>query len=103
MRAYILLDVAPQATINVYDFLKADANITQAAVVHGPYDCIALIEHASLDEINGFVLRLREIEGVRDTMTCLVMQSFERTDRLISLSGVKDRRSPSRSGRAPVR
>ncbi|HOA22471.1 MAG TPA: Lrp/AsnC ligand binding domain-containing protein [Aggregatilineales bacterium] len=103
MRAYILLDVAPQVTVDVYDALKSEPYVTEAAVIHGPYDCIALVEHATLDDINEIVLRLRAIEGVRDTTTCLVMQSFERTDRLMPFSGVKGRTAPSRSKRVPAR
>lgn|SRR5690606_23838104 len=103
MRAYILLDVAPQMTVDVYHTLKSEPCVTEAAVVHGPYDCIALVEHATMDDINEIVLRLRAIEGVRDTTTCLVMQSFERTDRLMPFSGAKGRTAPLRSRRAPVR
>ena len=78
MRAYILLEVLPQETISVYEELKADQFVTEAAVIHGPYDCVALLEGATLEEINDVVMRLRQKEGVRGTMTCLVVQSYHK-------------------------
>ncbi|HLV44068.1 MAG TPA: Lrp/AsnC ligand binding domain-containing protein [Aggregatilineales bacterium] len=78
MRAYILVKTDPQYTIEVYDALKKDKYVTEAAVIHGPFDCIGLVERARLADLNSAVMRIREIEGVKDTTTCIVMQSFRR-------------------------
>lgn len=78
MRAYILVRTEPQCTIEVYEALKKNTFVTEAAVIHGPFDCIGLLEGATLNDVNSAVMRVREIDGVKETTTSIVMQSFRR-------------------------
>jgi hypothetical protein len=78
MRAYVVLKVSPQHTAGLMQSLKGDSGITQASLIHGPYDCLLAVDGKDLETINETVLRIREREGVLETMTCLVVQSWER-------------------------
>ncbi len=78
MRAFVLLKLNPNDTSHLMQELKAVSYIQQANVIHGPYDCLLEIEAASLDEINQAVLDLRARKGITDTLTCLVIQSWQR-------------------------
>ena len=79
MRAYIVLKVEPQSTANFMQELKHEKPIVQASLIHGPYDCVVEVEADGLDMIHQVVMRLREMKGVIDTMTCIVIQSWQRT------------------------
>jgi len=78
MRAYVLLKVKPQDTMRLMHDLKDNDNVLGASVIHGPYDCVALVQGLDLDELNKTVLDIRAQVGVIDTMTSLVVQSWER-------------------------
>ncbi len=79
MRAYILLKVSPQETMSLMRNLKEEQGITQASVIHGPYDCLVEVEAKDLDEINQIMMRIRAMAGVIETLTCLVVQSWRRS------------------------
>ncbi len=78
MRAYVMLKVSPQNTADLMQALKDEAHVMEANLIHGPYDCVLEIEGKDLDVINETVLRLRAMEGIIATMTCLVIQSWQR-------------------------
>ena len=44
------------------------------------YDCLIEVDGQTLDEVNQTVMRIREMSGVDDTVTCLVVQSWQRPD-----------------------
>lgn len=79
MRAYIVFKVSPQDTTSVMNALKEEPYVTEASVIHGPFDCVAHIQAPSLEDINNVVMRARMWKGVEDTMTCLVVQSWLRS------------------------
>jgi hypothetical protein len=78
MRAYIVFKVEPQHTAQLMHDLKTEEAIVQASLIHGPYDCVAEVEEKDLQGINDLVMRLRTRQGVKDTMTCLVIQSWRK-------------------------
>lgn len=78
MRAYVVFKVVPQETINVLNALREEQQVSEASVIHGPFDCVAHVQAPTLEAINDFVLRARSWKGVEDTMTCLVVQSWLR-------------------------
>ena len=78
MRAYILLRVSPQHTAGLMKGLKGESGIRRANLIHGPYDCLLEVNGKDLEAINDTVFRIREREGVLETMTCLVVQSWKR-------------------------
>jgi DNA-binding Lrp family transcriptional regulator len=78
MRAFILLKVNPNDTPHLMQEFKEAAYIQQADFIHGPFDCLLEVEAKSLDEINKAVLDLRARKGIVETLTCLVIQSWQR-------------------------
>ena len=79
MRAYVLLKVQPKETDRIMsDLMALDSTpIKRVCMIHGPYDCIVELESRSLQAINDVVERIRVIDGVSDTLTCLVMRTHE--------------------------
>jgi len=80
MRAYILLKAKPQLTRELMHDLQDEAAVIHANLIHGPYDCIIEVRGKDLTEINDVVLNIRALPGVRDTITCTVVQSWMRSD-----------------------
>ncbi len=78
MRAFVLLKVSPQETAQLMQDLKQEEQIQEANLIHGPYDCVLEVDGKDLEAINGAVMRIRSMAGVTDTLTCLVIQSWQR-------------------------
>ncbi len=78
MRAFVLLKVSPQETAQLMQDLKQEERIQEANLIHGPYDCVLEVDGKDLEAINGAVMRIRSMPGVTDTLTCLVIQSWQR-------------------------
>lgn len=79
MRAYVLLKAGSRGTTEVMSGLRNKPEVVEAAVIHGPYDCVAHVEGPDVQSITETVFRIREIPGVADSLTCLVVQSWRRT------------------------
>ncbi len=77
MRAYILLKVNPNDTARLMQELKEVQHITQASFIHGPYDCILEIHAKDFEGVNDVVNCVRGLNGVTDTLTCFVIQSWQ--------------------------
>jgi DNA-binding Lrp family transcriptional regulator len=60
------------------DRLQDQECIQEASLIHGPYDCLVEIQAPSLAEINEAVAEIRMIKGVVDTLTSLVVHSWQR-------------------------
>ncbi len=78
MRAFVLLKVSPQETARLMQALKEEGRIQEANLIHGPYDCVLEVDGKDLEAINEAVMRIRSMQGVNDTLTCLVIQSWQR-------------------------
>jgi len=49
--------------------------VVRVEVVTGPYDVIAKVEAASIDELGALVLRpIQQVDGIIRTMTCPVLR-----------------------------
>lgn len=79
MRAYVLIKINPQDTASILRHLKDNERIIEASLIHGPYDCLAVVQTKDLDAVNDTVLAIRAMNGVTDTLTCLIIQSWQRT------------------------
>ncbi len=74
-RAYVLIEVAPGAASDVIAALRAMPAIISADAVTGPYDIIAVIETDASSAVGALVIeRIRPVQGINRTMTCLVLQ-----------------------------
>ncbi|KXA97668.1 AsnC family transcriptional regulator [candidate division MSBL1 archaeon SCGC-AAA259I09] len=75
VKAYILLTSAIGRVKDVFDRLKGLKNVKTVSIVTGPYDLIVLVEAEDLSTLtNTVVEEIREIEGVVDTNTAIIVQ-----------------------------
>lgn len=75
VEAYILLTSAIGEVRKVYSKLQNSENIKSVNIVTGPFDIITLVEAEDLPTLtNAVVEEIREIEGVEDTNTAIVVE-----------------------------
>ncbi len=75
VEAYILLTSAIGKVRDVYDELESLGNIKDVRIVTGPFDLIVLAEAEDLSVLtNAVVEGIREIDGVVDTNTAVVVE-----------------------------
>ena len=75
-KAYVLVRTVASTTDTIAEKLESiDGVQSPVELVTGPYDLIAIIETPTVDEVLSIVLdRIRPIEGVKDTLTCIAVQ-----------------------------
>ncbi len=72
--AYILINLAAGASLDVYNTLGRMELVRQIDAVSGPYDMIAIVEGSTFNDIGRFVLeKIQPIPGVVKTLTCNVI------------------------------
>ena len=81
MRAYVLLKLEPGSEKDIMRGLQELQPVIEASIIHGPYDCLVELRREDLESINDTVFQIREMEGVADTLTCLVTRSWLRTSK----------------------
>lgn len=79
MRAYLLMKVSPPYTMDMMHALRENPHILEASIIHGPYDCLAVVQGKDLEEINQAVWDIRQMEGVMETSTHLIVQFWVRS------------------------
>ena len=73
-KAYILITTDPVAMNRVAEALRAMSAVQEVHEVMGPYDIVAEVEVPSVDQIGDLLReRVRTIEGVRSTLTCVAI------------------------------
>jgi DNA-binding Lrp family transcriptional regulator len=77
-KAYILIRTEPNKTKETYLALRQQIGITDVEVISGPYDLITVVEAATADDILDYVVdKIRYTRGVRETITCFVVEYDE--------------------------
>jgi DNA-binding Lrp family transcriptional regulator len=77
-RAYVLIRTAPGLTKSIHGALRISPAVRSVEMITGPYDLIAAIEAPDTNKIMATIMHdIRPAAGVRDTMTCLVVQPEE--------------------------
>ena len=72
MRTYVLIEVAVGKTREVVDSLSSISGMQAVDRVTGPYDVIAVIEAASLEEVSGVISRdIHSLKGIVRTTTSI--------------------------------
>ncbi len=75
VQAYILIQTAPGRAIEVS---RAVATMSETVAVHnvtGPYDVIATVQAATLDDLGRLVLaRVQDLPGISRTLTCPIVE-----------------------------
>lgn len=69
----VLLTLEPDTGSEVLEEVKKIQGVTEAHFLYGPYDAYAMIEALDSAELQNIVIdTIRQIEGIRSTMTCFV-------------------------------
>lgn len=72
--AYVLINLAAGASLDVYNTLENMDLVQQIDAVSGPYDMIAVVNGPTFNDIGRFVLeKIQPIPGVVKTITCNVI------------------------------
>ncbi len=75
VEAYILLTSTIGEVRNVFSQLEELENVKGVNIVTGPFDIITLVEAEDLSTLtNAVVENIREIDGVMDTNTAIVVE-----------------------------
>lgn len=75
MKAYILVHVRIGQIKEVVKHLRSIDQVTEATMTFGPYDAVAIVEVASLNELGGLISNaIHPIPGVLETLTCLAAE-----------------------------
>ena len=69
----VLLTLEPDTGSEVLEEVKKIHGVLEAHFLYGPYDAYAMIEAPNSGELQNIVIdTIRQIEGIRSTMTCFV-------------------------------
>ncbi len=72
-KALVLLTLEPDAGSEVIEDIRKTDGVIETHSLFGPYDAYVMIEAADSAELQNIVIdNLRQIEGIRSTMTCFV-------------------------------
>mgnify|MGYP001583851277 CR=1 FL=1 len=72
-RAYIMIDIKPGREKVVQDAVAKLAGVKMAHQVTGEHDMIAFVDAEPYEEFAVILATIRQLEGVRDTDSCLVL------------------------------
>ena len=74
VQAYILIQTEVGRAADVARAIAEISGVTLAEDVTGPYDVIARVEAASVDELGQLVIaRIQDVKGITRTLTCTVV------------------------------
>ncbi len=74
-KAFILIETAVGKTKDVITLLQTLKGVKSVDTVTGPYDIIAIVEAASLNDIGEIVTgKIHPIGGISRTVTCLAIK-----------------------------
>ncbi|MDJ0270124.1 MAG: Lrp/AsnC family transcriptional regulator [Aigarchaeota archaeon] len=77
VRAFTFLSVDPSVpTPKVADALTKIAGVETVYEITGEYDAVALISVPSMQELNKCIEAIRNIEGIRDTNTIMILRQL---------------------------
>ena len=74
VKAYVLIETQVGKTKEVVEAIRWLKGVALVDVVTGPYDAIAVIQAATLNEIGDLIVaKVHPIAGISRTVTCLVL------------------------------
>jgi DNA-binding Lrp family transcriptional regulator len=72
-KALVLLTLEPDTVAEVLEEIMKIEGVIEARFLYGPYDGYAMIEAHNSGDLQTIVIdTIRQIEGIRSTMTCFV-------------------------------
>jgi len=72
-KALVLITLTLKYSSNLVEQIKNIPGVTDAALVYGPYDAYAVIEAKNKEELRDSLMKIREVFGVHQTLTCNVI------------------------------
>jgi DNA-binding Lrp family transcriptional regulator len=73
-KAFVLIETSVGKTKYVVTSLKKTEGVKSVDTVTGPYDIIAVVEAATLNDVGDIITgRIHSIDGISRTVTCLVV------------------------------
>ena len=73
-QALILVILAPSFKSETLEKIRNIPGVAMANLLYGAYDLFATIKTDSLAELRTTVLKIRETEGIKSTITCNVIK-----------------------------
>ncbi|MDC5697230.1 Lrp/AsnC ligand binding domain-containing protein [Intrasporangium calvum] len=74
VQAYILIQTEVGKAAAVAEAIASISGVTLAEDVTGPYDVIARVEAANVDDLGRLVIaKLQDVPGITRTLTCTVV------------------------------
>ena len=74
VQAYILIQTEVGRSGDVAKEIARLTGVTMAEDVTGPYDVIARVEAATVDELGQLVIaRIQDVKGITRTLTCTIV------------------------------
>ncbi|HEU5144570.1 MAG TPA: Lrp/AsnC ligand binding domain-containing protein [Dermatophilaceae bacterium] len=74
VQAYILIQTEVGKAASVAEAIAGISGVTLAEDVTGPYDVIARVEAANVDDLGRLVIaKLQDVPGITRTLTCTVV------------------------------
>ena len=74
VQAYILIQTEVGKAATVAEAIAGISGVTLAEDVTGPYDVIARVEAANVDDLGRLVIaKLQDVPGITRTLTCTVV------------------------------
>ena len=72
-KALVLITLTLKYSSNLVEQIKNIPGVTDAALVYGPYDAYAVIEAKNKEELRDSLMKIREVFGLHQTLTCNVI------------------------------
>jgi len=73
-QALILIVLAPSFRNETLEKIRKIPGVVMAHLLYGPYDLFATIKAKDIEEMRAAVLKVRETEGIKSTITCNVIR-----------------------------
>ncbi len=72
-KALVLLTLEPDTGSEVLEEIQKIEGVIDTHFLYGPYDAFAMIEAPNSGDLQSIVIdTIRQIEGIRSTMTCFI-------------------------------
>lgn len=73
-QALILVVLASSFKNDILEKIRNIPNVSMAHLLYGPYDMFVTLKTETLNEMRAAVLKIRETEGIKSTVTCNVIK-----------------------------
>lgn len=76
--AYVLISTEIGAEASVLESLRSMSEVVEGYIIYGIYDIIAKLNVENEEKLKEVVTNIRRIEGVKSTLTILVLRGFKK-------------------------